>query len=130
MGVLATAGGGGEAADLCFFCPVFVLLLATVVIAFAGAIRGSVGAVVIAVLMAGSLGALVLYAAATLEPSDDPDEKDTRRLMWSMVVLWAVSAVIAIGSAGWAAARRLRKPASQGAAAAVIRMFGDQGRSR
>jgi hypothetical protein len=74
---------------------------------------------VIAVLMAGFLGALVLYAAATLEPSDDPDEQDSRRLMWSVVVLWAVSAVIAIGSAGWAAARRLRKPTSQGAAPAA-----------
>lgn len=106
--IFATAGGGGEAADMCFFCPAFVMLLATVAVGLTGAIRGSVWSAAVAVMLAGFVGVVVLYAAATLEPSDDPDEQGTQRLMQETVGWWVASAVVAVGSAGWVAARRVR----------------------
>jgi hypothetical protein len=109
VAVFATAGGGGEAADMCFFCPAFMIILATVAVGVIGAARGSVGAAVIAAMLAGFTGVVVLYAAATLEPSDDPDEQGNQQLMRSTVGWWATSAVIAVGSVGWVAVRRHRR---------------------
>src|SRR5262249_15467568 len=106
VSIFATAGGGGEAADMCFFCPAFAMILIAVAAGIVGAVRGSVWAAATAVIVAGVVGGVVLYAAATLEPSDDPDEQGTQQAMRSTVGCWGVSAVVAVGSAGWVAARR------------------------
>jgi hypothetical protein len=100
---------------MCFFYPAFVPLLAAFVVGTVGAARESVRDAVVALMLAGFLGVVVLYAAATLEPSDDPDEQGTQQLMRSTVKWWSASAVVAVGAAVWVATRRLRsrRPTSQ-----------------
>jgi hypothetical protein len=94
---------------MCFFGPVSVLMLATVIAAVAGAVRGSRRAIGAAALLAVPVGAAVLFAAATQEPSDDPDEQVNQMLSRSMVVLWAVSALTTVASAVWIAVHQLRR---------------------
>ena len=110
----ATAGGGGEAYDMCFCCPAIVWLLIATIVAAAGLARGSMVTSVVAVILTGMAGAVVLYAAAIHEPSDDPDERGSQELLQSLVGWWVISQVITLSSAAWVAVRRYRRSQQNG----------------
>jgi hypothetical protein len=94
--LLATAGGGGEAYDLCFFCPAFVGVVATALVAFVALARGAPRASVVAVVMAAILGGFVLLAVATNEPSADPDEQGSQQMLRSLLCMWVSAACISV----------------------------------
>ena len=106
MFLLATAGGGGEAYDMCFFCPAFVGVVAAALVAFVGLARGAARASVVAIVMAGIVGAFVLLAVATNQPTDDPDEQGSQQMLRSLLWWWVAAAVISVASATIVAARR------------------------
>jgi hypothetical protein len=90
MQVFATAGGGGEAADLCFFVPAYFALSVGFVAGCIGFIRTSTRATIISAILACIFGTLVLLAAAGDKPSTDPDEQGNQNTMHQLV-WWSVA---------------------------------------
>jgi uncharacterized membrane protein len=104
--LLATAGGGGEAYDMCFFCPAFVGVVAIALVAFVGLAHGATRTSVVAVLMSGIIGVVVLLAMVTTPPTDDPDEQGSQQMLGSLLWWWVAVAVISVASAMIVAARK------------------------
>jgi len=128
MFLLATAGGGGEAYDLCFFYPAFVGVLAAGLVAFVGMVRGAALASVVAVVMSGVIGAFVLLAVATNQPTDDPDEQGSQQMLRSLLWWWGTVAVISVASAVVVAVRRYAARRGASAPDAEANTAPDRGR--
>ena len=89
---------------------------AAALIALIGVSRGAVKASVAAVVLVSVMGALVLLAVATNEPTDDPDEQGSQRMLQALVRWWAWAAAftavcaVAVGVRRWVPRRRVSAP--------------------
>lgn len=128
MFLLAAAGGGGEAYDLCFFFPAFFGAVAAGLVAFIGLVRGEASASVLAVVMSAVIGAFVLLAAAANQPTDDPDEQASQQMLRSLLWCWGTAAVISVASAVVVAIRRCAAQRGTNAPDAEANAASDRGR--
>jgi hypothetical protein len=103
------AAAGGEAADVCFYCPVFVGILVTIAAAIAAVIRGSVWLAALSVIVSAFVGFVVIGAAATWQPTDNPEEQWTQRQVYGLPWNWLPTAALAVGSLVWVNVRRSRR---------------------
>jgi len=111
MLLFATAGGGGEAYDMCCFCPLLMGILATMITAVVSLKHGTPRTAVIAIVIAALVGVIVIQLVASMKPTDDPDEHGGQETQWLLFWFWVVATVIALVAA----------------VAAIIRRFGSTG---
>lgn len=94
--MFATAGGGGEAYDMCCFCPLFLGILATGFAAFASLKSETARLWGAAVTLTALTGMVAVPLFASMTPTDDPDEVGSHEWRWILFWMWVGTAGLAL----------------------------------